>query len=109
MACGRFSCSHLYSLWHVTRDECLGIFQHTDFVSGVAFHPRDDRFFLSGSLDGKLRLWSIVEKRVQVYNELPGAAFITAVAITADGATSIAGTYLGACLFYDTDVRRTST
>lgn len=44
-------------LWHVSRPECLCTFGHLDFVTGVAFHPKDDRFFLSGSLDGKLRLW----------------------------------------------------
>lgn len=39
-------------LWHVTRMECLCYFLHVDFVSAIAFHPRDDRFFISASLDG---------------------------------------------------------
>lgn len=40
-------------LWHVSRVECLCIFRHVDFVTTIQFHPRDDRYFLSGSLDGK--------------------------------------------------------
>lgn len=83
-------------LWHIDRDECLCSFevrlsvsqnsstpltnrvkssrtfvQHLDFVTSIAFHPKDDRFFLSGSLDCKLRLWNIVEKRVQVRQRPP--------------------------------------
>jgi WD40 repeat protein len=44
--------------------ECLCVFQHIDFVTAIAFHPRNDQFFLSGSLDGKLRLWNIPDKKV---------------------------------------------
>jgi WD40 repeat protein len=40
------------------------VFQHIDFVTAIAFHPRNDQFFLSGSLDGKLRLWNIPDKKV---------------------------------------------
>lgn len=39
-------------LWHLSRSECLCFFRHIDFVSAIAFHPRDDRYFVSGSLDG---------------------------------------------------------
>lgn len=52
-------------LWHISRKECLCCFQHIDFVTAIAFHPRDDRYFLSGSLDGKLRLWNIPDKKVR--------------------------------------------
>lgn len=51
-------------LWHISRKECLCCFQHIDFVTAIAFHPKDDRYFLSGSLDGKLRLWNIPDKKV---------------------------------------------
>lgn len=33
-------------------------------MTAIVFHPRDDRYFLSGSLDGKLRLWNIPDKKV---------------------------------------------
>ncbi|KAI8058328.1 hypothetical protein BDF22DRAFT_739736 [Syncephalis plumigaleata] len=62
-------------LWHVTRDECLYTFKHSDFVTSVAFHPKDERLFLSGSMDGKLRLWSIPEKRVKYWQEIPNGWF----------------------------------
>ena len=38
--------------------------------SAVSF--QDDRYFLSGSLDGKLRLWNIPDKRVALWNEIEG-------------------------------------
>lgn len=59
-------------LWHISRRECLCCFQHIEFVTAIAFHPRDDRYFLSGSLDGKLRLWNIPDKKVAVWNEVEG-------------------------------------
>ncbi|KAI9887270.1 MAG: hypothetical protein M1823_000941 [Watsoniomyces obsoletus] len=94
-------------LWHVSRPECLCCFKHSDFVTSIAFHPRDDRFFLAGSLDSKLRLWSIPDKSVAYWNQLPD--LITAVAFTPDGKTAIAGCLNGHCLFYDTDGLRYST
>lgn len=39
-------------LWHLSRSECLCFFRHVDFVFAIAFYPRDDRFFVSASLDG---------------------------------------------------------
>ncbi|BGP52114.1 hypothetical protein JCM10450v2_008085 [Rhodotorula kratochvilovae] len=85
-------------LWHVSRSECLCAFQHLDFVTSIAFHPKDDRFFLSGSLDCKLRLWNIPEKRVHIWTELP--ELITAVSFTRDGKLAIAGTFVGAVMFF---------
>lgn len=94
-------------LWHVSREECLCCFKHSDFVTSISFHPRDDRFFLAGSLDSKLRLWSIPDKSVAYWNQLPD--LITAVAFTPDGKTSIAGCLGGHCLFYETEGLRYST
>lgn len=51
-------------LWHISREECLCTFRHRDFVTSIAFHPMDDRFFLAGSLDQVLRFWSIPDKSV---------------------------------------------
>lgn len=88
-------------LWHVSRTECLCCFKHSDFVTSIQFHPRDDRFFLAGSLDSKLRLWSIPDKSVAFWNQLPD--LITAVAFAPDGKTAIAGCLNGLCLFYETE------
>ena len=88
-------------LWHTSRTECLCCFKHSDFVTSIQFHPRDDRFFLAGSLDSKLRLWSIPDKAVAYSAQL--TELITAVAFTPDGNTVMAGCLNGLCLFYETD------
>ena len=88
-------------LWHVSRAECLCCFKHSDFVTSIQFHPRDDRFFLAGSLDSKIRLWSIPDKSVAYWSQTPD--LITAVAFTPDGKTAIAGCLNGLCLFYETE------
>jgi len=88
-------------LWHISRDVCLCTFKHKDFVTRLAFHPRDDRFFLAGSLDTMLRLWSIPDKAIAYSTQLPD--LVTAVAFSPDGKTAIAGVLNGLCLFYDTD------
>lgn len=88
-------------LWHVSRNENLCVFKHSDFVPSIQFHPTDDRFFLAGSLDAKLRLWSIPDKNVAFSVSVPD--MITAVSFTPDGKTCIAGTLGGLCMFYDTE------
>jgi WD repeat-containing protein 44 len=82
-------------LWHVTRSECLCCFKHGDVVTSIQFHPRDDRFFVAGSLDTKLRLWSIPDKVVAYWEKL--SEVVTAVEFTPDGKTVIAGTLTGQC------------
>ena len=88
-------------LWHISREQCLCNFKHSDFVTSIRFHPRDDRFFLAGSLDSKLRLWSIPDKSVAYFTQAPD--LITAVAFSPDGKTAIAGCLTGLCLFYETE------
>lgn len=88
-------------LWHISRSECLCCFQHSDFVTSIQFHPRDDRFFLAGSLDTKLRLWSIPDKNVAFVTTVPD--MITAVSFTPDGRFSIAGCLNGLLNIYETE------
>lgn len=88
-------------LWHLSRKECIGVFNHDDLVTSIAFHPTDDRFFLAGSLDSQLRLWSIPDKSVAF--SATTNVFITAVAFSPDGKTAICGLLTGLCLFYETD------
>lgn len=102
-------------LWHISRKECLCCFQHIDFVTAIAFHPRDDRYFLSGSLDSKLRLWNIPDKKVALWNEVSpegssssnanggGGALITTVNFCENGKFAVCGTYDGRCIFFDTE------
>ncbi|KAK1141280.1 hypothetical protein N8T08_009183 [Aspergillus melleus] len=75
--------------------------KHSDFVTSIQFHPRDDRFFLAGSLDTKLRLWSIPDKSVAFVATAPD--MVTSVAFTPDGRHSIAGCLNGMCNIYETD------
>lgn len=91
-------------LWHISSPNCLCCFQHVDFVTAIAFHPRDDRYFLSGSLDGKLRLWNIPDKKVALWNELDGQTkLITAANFCQKGKFAVVGSYDGRCVFYNTE------
>jgi WD40 repeat protein len=47
-------------LWHVSRDECLQFFRHPDIVTSLDFHPTQDRYFVSGCMDRRLRVWDII-------------------------------------------------
>jgi len=91
-------------LWHVSRKECLCVFQHIDFVTAIGFHPRNDKFFISGSLDGKIRLWNIPDKKVALWTEVDGPTkLITAANFCSSGKFAVVGTYDGRCIFYSTD------
>ena len=94
-------------LWHVSRKECLCVFQHTDFVTSVCFHPRDDRFFISGCLDSRLRLWNVQDKRVQHWIDVQGGSgvvsLITSCTFSQDGKLVVCGLNNGSCVFYETD------
>ncbi|CAF0902091.1 unnamed protein product [Adineta steineri] len=97
-------------LWHLSRLECLCFFRHVDFVSAIAFHPRDDRYFVSASLDGHVRLWNIPDKRVVYWTLIPAQAssqitaaqanLITAVNFCDDGRKVTVGTFDGRFLLY---------
>ncbi|KAF2975848.1 hypothetical protein EK904_008905 [Melospiza melodia maxima] len=70
---------------------------------------KDDRYFLSGSLDGKLRLWNIPDKKVALWNEVDGQTkLITAANFCQNGKYAVIGTYDGRCIFYDTEILVTS-
>lgn len=92
-------------LWHISRRECLCTFQHIDFVTAIVFHPKDDRYFLSGSLDGKLRLWNIPDKKVTLWNEVGSNnnSLITTANFCHNGKFAVVGTYDGKCIFYSTE------
>ncbi|CAG8639415.1 11359_t:CDS:2 [Gigaspora margarita] len=90
----------------VFRDKPLYDYRgHTADVLDLSWSKvgQDDRFFLSGSLDCRLRLWNIPEKKVASWNELPDSQLITAVGFTLDGKIAVAGSLSGLCLFYETD------
>ncbi|KAF2666674.1 WD40 repeat-like protein [Microthyrium microscopicum] len=88
-------------LYHPSRSECLCTFKHAMPVHAIAFHPNDDRFFLAGSKDSKLRLWSIPDKRVEFWANV--GDMITAVAFSPDGKTAMAGTVGASISIYTTE------
>ncbi|KAA3672209.1 WD repeat-containing protein 44, partial [Paragonimus westermani] len=82
------SMDHQVRLWHISRRECLCLFSHNDTVPTIVFHPKDDRYFLSGSLDGKLRLWNIPDKKVRFWVEVP---MPSALPVSNSGSASTGG------------------
>lgn len=59
------------------------------------------QFFLSGSLDQKLRIWNIPEHRVTDWTDVH--EMITAAAFSRDGKRAVVGSYKGKCRFYSVD------
>ncbi|GAB2215672.1 hypothetical protein Droror1_Dr00020067 [Drosera rotundifolia] len=51
-------------LWNLSSKTCLKVFSHSDYVTCIQFNPVDDRYFISGSLDAKARIWSIPDRQV---------------------------------------------
>ena len=52
-------------------------------VTSVAFNPVDDNFFISGSIDGKVRIWEVLHCRVIDYTDIRD--IVTAVCYRPDG------------------------
>ncbi len=90
-------------LWSPARPDCLALFTHSDIVTSVAFHPQDDRKFISGCFDCRVRLWSIEDRKVLGWNELPAENIVTAVAWSNDGKYALVGSSTGVLLFFDID------
>ncbi|XP_052151144.1 uncharacterized protein LOC127769593 [Oryza glaberrima] len=86
-------------LWKVGCDGCLGLFKHKDYVTCVQFNPIDERYFISGSIDGKVRVWDALDKRVVDWADT--RKIITALSYQPDGKGFIVGTTSGECRFYD--------
>ena len=46
---------------------------YLNVVPSLLLDSQDDRYFLSGSLDARLRLWNIPDKKVALWNEVEGS------------------------------------
>lgn len=54
-----------------------------DAVTSVDFNPLDDNYFISGSIDGKVRIWEVRRCRVVDYIDI--REIVTAVSYRPDG------------------------
>ncbi|AED94754.1 unnamed protein product [Arabidopsis thaliana] len=88
-------------LWRVgSSDECIRVFSHKSFVTCVAFNPVDDNYFISGSIDGKVRIWDVSQFRVVDYTDI--RQIVTALCYRPDGKGAVVGSMTGECRFYHT-------
>eukprot|EP00475_Leptophrys_vorax_P025354 TRINITY_DN3553_c0_g1_i10.p1 TRINITY_DN3553_c0_g1~~TRINITY_DN3553_c0_g1_i10.p1 ORF type:complete len:439 (-),score=97.39 TRINITY_DN3553_c0_g1_i10:1858-3039(-) len=91
-------------LWHVSQKECLVCYKHSNVVTGVQFHSTNARQFITGSLDGLIRIWDVVDGRVVmwVHADVP----VTSVTISPSGSHVYAGLGNGIVNVYKLDNRR---
>ncbi|KAL4557213.1 hypothetical protein LXL04_035386 [Taraxacum kok-saghyz] len=71
-----------------------------DAVTCIQFNPVDERYFISGSLDSKVRILSIPDHQVVDWNDMK--EMVTVASYTPDGQAAIVGSYKGSCCLYDT-------
>lgn len=69
-------------------------------VTCVAFNPVDDNYFISGSTDGKVRIWDVSSVRVVDYTDVK--EIVTALCYRPDAKGVVVGSMTGDCLFYHT-------
>jgi WD40 repeat protein len=93
------SADNTVRLWQMDCDQCLRIFSHNNYVTCVAFNPVDDNYFISGSIDGKVRIWEVLGCRVVDYTDV--GDILSAVCYRPDGMGGIVGSMTGNCRFYD--------
>ncbi|KAJ8632350.1 hypothetical protein MRB53_025686 [Persea americana] len=86
-------------LWQVGCSRCLKVFSHSNYVTCVQFNPVNDNYFVSGSIDGKVRIWAIPGCQVVDWTDIREMA--TAVCYRLDGQGLIVGSMTGNCRFYD--------
>ncbi|XWS43711.1 hypothetical protein CRYUN_Cryun16bG0127100 [Craigia yunnanensis] len=67
-------------LWDLETKSFLKLLAHNDYVTCIHFNPMDDNYFVSGSLDAKIRIWNIPDQQ--------GA---------------LIGSHKGSCRMYSTD------
>jgi len=85
-------------LYHPTKTTCLKHFRHKDMLTVVSFHPTDDRYFLTGGFDNKIRIWSIPDGRVR--HCVPTTNIVTAAEYQPDGQLVVVGLVDGKVIFF---------
>lgn len=85
-------------LWQVGRDQCLKVFPHSNYVTCIQFNPVNDDYFISGSIDGKVRIWEISGRRVIDWIDVRD--IVTAVSYRPDAKGGIIGSMTGTCRLF---------
>lgn len=86
-------------LWKVGCDSCLKVFSHNNYVTCVQFKPTNDNYFISGCIDGMVRIWDV--PRCLVVDWADSKEIITAVCYRPDGKGAVVGTITGNCHCYE--------
>jgi len=87
-------------LWHPSREKCLSVYQHPEYVTSVSFHP-DSSCFVTACFDSKIRLWKTLDQKVVAYQQQDFLA--TAISYSPDGKVVVVGMYNGQCVFYNVE------
>ncbi|XP_059304547.1 uncharacterized protein LOC132056392 isoform X2 [Lycium ferocissimum] len=85
-------------LWQVGNDLCLRVFSHSNYVTCIQFNPVNDEYFISGSIDGKVRIWAVNSGQVMDWTDIRD--IVTAVSYRPDGKGGIIGCMAGSCRFF---------
>ncbi|XP_010479314.1 PREDICTED: uncharacterized WD repeat-containing protein C3H5.08c-like [Camelina sativa] len=85
-------------LWSIGCDQCLHVFHHNNYVTCVQFNPVNKNNFISGSIDGKARIWGLSEERVVAWTDLHDS--ISAICYQPNGNGFVVGCITGTCRFY---------
>ncbi|CAL4915768.1 unnamed protein product [Urochloa decumbens] len=85
--------------WELGCANCVSVFPHSNFVTCVQFNPSNENRFISGSIDGKIRVWDI--PRCSVVDWVDIRDIVTAFCYRPDGKGVVVGTITGNCRFYD--------
>jgi len=86
-------------LWKVGCNSCLKVFSHSNYVTCIQFKPTNDDYFISGCIDGMVRIWDV--PRCQVVDWADNKEIVTAVCYSPDGKGAVVGTLTGNCCYYD--------
>ncbi|CAM0870894.1 unnamed protein product [Alopecurus aequalis] len=79
---------------------CLKVFSHTNYVTSVHFQPTSDNYFITGCIDGLVRIWDV--RKCLVVDWANTKEIVTAVCYRPDGKGAVVGTITGNCRNYNT-------
>lgn len=78
-----FDCLHILNVLSSNFWKCNFATLYMGTVTCIQFNPLDDNYFISGSIDGKVRVWGLSDKRVVDWADVRDV--ITAICYQPDG------------------------